>query len=76
MLETIRELSREVKLQNLIINNFVPAEYQVNELQELTGVLQPLRFLSAWSLLPTTDSAMHSLSCDNSFPHCGSGMRV
>lgn len=30
MLETIRELSREVKLQNLIINNFVPAEYQVN----------------------------------------------
>ena len=30
MLETIRELSREVKLQNLVINSFVPAEYQVS----------------------------------------------
>ena len=29
-METIRELSREVKLQNLVINSFVPAEYQVS----------------------------------------------
>lgn len=37
MLETIRELSREVKLQNLIINSFVPAEYQVSVAHYDTG---------------------------------------
>ena len=36
MLEMVRELSREVKLQNLIINNYVPKEYQVYRVAMVT----------------------------------------
>ena len=30
LLENVRQLSRELKLQMLIIDNFIPPEYQVN----------------------------------------------
>ena len=43
MLETIRELSRDVKLQNLIINSFVPAEYQVSITHYNTGLVYQTR---------------------------------
>ena len=46
MLETIRELSRDVKLQNLIINSFVPAEYQVSITHYNTDLVYQTRPLS------------------------------
>ena len=42
LLESLREMSKELKLQNLIINSYIPVEYQVSHL----AFSSPLKFES------------------------------
>ena len=37
LLENVRQLSRELRLQMLVIDSFIPPEYQVSSISLLTG---------------------------------------
>lgn len=55
LLENIRQLSRELRLQMLIIDNFIPQEYQVCMWMHFYGTTNLSWFYSLFSLLNMSD---------------------